>query len=297
MEKFALEIRNLKKIFGKKIALDGVDLKIKKGEFLALLGPNGAGKSTMINIIAGILEKSGGKVFVLGKNFDADPQSAKMKMGIMPQEITLDAFFSVEEVLKIHAGLFGQKDDPAYRKFLLKKVDLWDHRDKNTRRLSGGMKRRLMIAKALVHRPKILILDEPTAGVDVELRQNLWNFVRELHASGMTILLTTHYLEEAETLAEHIAILNFGKILEIDTPKNLLKNFGNRRVEIFLKKSAKISPPPFLEKTDENILAGDFSEKKLPTFLKWAAENADKIADIKIREARLEEVFLKFTKK
>lgn len=297
MEKFALEIRNLKKIFGKKIALDGVDLKIKKGEFLALLGPNGAGKSTMINIIAGILEKSGGKVFVLGKNFDADPQSAKMKMGIMPQEITLDAFFSVEEVLKIHAGLFGQKDDPAYRKFLLKKVDLWDHRDKNTRRLSGGMKRRLMIAKALVHRPKILILDEPTAGVDVELRQNLWNFVRELHASGMTILLTTHYLEEAETLAERIAILNFGKILEIDTPKNLLKNFGNRRVEIFLKKSAKISPPPFLEKTDENILAGDFSEKKLPTFLKWAAENADKIADIKIREARLEEVFLKFTKK
>ncbi len=288
----ALEIRQLCKTFGEKVALAGVDLTLRSGEIFALLGPNGAGKSTMISLVAGFAKKTKGEIVIFGRDFDQDPQSAKMQMGVMPQEIALDSFFSAREVLENHAAMYGVQDRRARVDFLLKRLGLWEQRDQDSFRLSGGMKRRLMVAKALVHSPKLLILDEPTAGVDVELRQNLWDFVRELHAAGTTILLTTHYLEEAEALADRIAIIHHGKIIATDTTKNLLKNFGTREIEIFLRNN--ISPPDFL-KEKEGVVVGDFSEKNAERIFGFLEKNASNIADIKIREPRLEEVFLKFT--
>lgn len=292
MKTKALEIRHLCKTFGSKIALNGVSLSLEQGEIFALLGPNGAGKSTLISLVAGFSKKTDGEIVVFGENLETDPQSAKMQMGIMPQEIALDSFFTAREVLENHGALYGMRNQKEHVDFLLHKFGLWDQRNEESFRLSGGMKRRLMVAKALVHKPKILILDEPTAGVDVELRQNLWDFVRELHAEGVTILLTTHYLEEAEALADRIAIINHGKIIATDTTKNLLANFGTREIAIVPRE--EISIPDFLTKKDD-FLVGDFSEKNAAKIFGFLEKNAGKIADIKIREPRLEEVFLKFT--
>lgn len=222
---FALEVKDTRKVYASGVAaLKGVDLTVEKGDFFALLGPNGAGKSTLIGIVAGLVNKTEGEVSVYGYDIDHQLEQAKSSLGLVPQEFNFNIFEKVEDIVVNQAGYYGVLRADATREAerILKQLDLWDKRKSTARELSGGMKRRLMIARALVHRPKVLILDEPTAGVDVELRRSMWDFLRELNASGVTIILTTHYLEEAEQLCRHVAIINKGEIVEQGTIRNLL---------------------------------------------------------------------------
>lgn len=225
MSDFAIEISNLSKIYQKsqksaaKEALKSVNLKIKKGSFFGLLGPNGAGKSTIINILAGLVNKTAGEVKISGIDIDENPQKAKFKIGIVPQELVIDPFFTVRETLEIYAGYYGLKKSERRTDEIIAALGLKDKANAKPRSLSGGMRRRLLVAKALVHNPEILVLDEPTAGVDVELRNQLWNYVKNLNEQGTTILLTTHYLEEAEQLCDEIAIINHGRVIKHDKKK------------------------------------------------------------------------------
>jgi len=221
----AISIRNVKKSYGSLEALKGVDLTINRGEFFGLLGPNGAGKSTLINIMAGLARADSGEVAVLGHDVVADYRDARRALGVVPQELVFDAFFSVREVLQMQSGYFGlgRENDPWIDE-LLEALALSDKANNNMRSLSGGMKRRVLIAQALVHKPEVVILDEPTAGVDVELRKLLWGFVEQLNKKGHTIVLTTHYLEEAENLCDRIAILNHGEVIALDTKSALLES-------------------------------------------------------------------------
>jgi ABC-2 type transport system ATP-binding protein len=224
----ALEVKQLSKTYpnGKK-ALNGVDLSVPEGSFFALLGPNGAGKSSLINILADTVKPSSGEVTFLGKDLFTERRWCKQRLGVVPQEIAFDPFFNPRDILKIMSGMFGVKPDLSWIDELLERLELAEHAHKNARMLSGGMRRRLLVAQALVHKPKVVILDEPTAGVDVELRKRLWGFMRELNANGTTILLTTHYLEEAEELCGHVAIINQGKLLTSQPMKSLLDNVGS----------------------------------------------------------------------
>ncbi len=224
----ALTVQGLTKTYknGKK-ALSGVDLSVPEGSFFALLGPNGAGKSTLINILADTVKPSSGQVSFLGHDLFSERRWCKQRLGVVPQEIAFDPFFAPRDILKIMSGMFGVKPDIAWIDELLNRLELSEHADKNARQLSGGMRRRLLVAQALVHKPKVVILDEPTAGVDVELRKRLWGFMRELNANGTTILLTTHYLEEAEELCDHVAIINQGKLLTSQSMKGLLNTVGS----------------------------------------------------------------------
>ncbi|PCI25150.1 ABC transporter [Candidatus Peregrinibacteria bacterium] len=232
-----LEFENIKKIYSNtKEALKGVTFTINKGEFVALLGPNGAGKSTLINILAGNVRKSEGNLTVDGINFDEDELSTKRKIGIVPQEISHDSFFTVNEVLVNQSGYFGIKNNQDRIDMLLTELSLMDKKHVNTKALSGGMKRRLLIAKAMIHDPDIIILDEPTAGVDIELRQNLYLFLQKLHKSGKTIILTTHYMEEAEKLCQRMIIMRNGEIVADKSQADLKKEFPKQSLEnIFLK--------------------------------------------------------------
>ena len=226
MEKVALDIENLCKIYPKNFkALDQVSLKVNAGDFYALLGPNGAGKSTLIGIISSLVNKSNGKVEILGIDIDKNHSLAKQKMGIVGQEVNFNQFETVYQILTQQAGYFGldKKVVKTNSEYYLKALDLWDKRNEQGRNLSGGMKRRLMVAKALVNEPELLILDEPTAGVDIELRRSLWNFLKEINEKGTTIILTTHYLEEAEKLCKNISIIDQGKIVKTSSMKSLLK--------------------------------------------------------------------------
>lgn len=214
----ALEIRGLTKVYDNgKIALDEVSLDVPQGSFFALLGPNGAGKSTMINILADTVRASSGSVQLLGRDLFAERAWCKQRLGVVPQEIAFDPFFTPIEVLRFTSGLFGCKPDDGWIEELLSRLELFEHRNKGARQLSGGMRRRLLVAQALVHRPELVILDEPTAGVDVELRRRLWAFMREQNSNGTTILLTTHYLDEAEELCDRVAIIDRGHLL-MDRP-------------------------------------------------------------------------------
>lgn len=217
-----------------KEALKGINLDIEKGEVFGLLGPNGAGKSTMINIWAGLVKKTSGSVMVNGFDLDKDEKQVKKSLGIVPQELAFDPFFSPRQVLELQAGLFGVPKNQRITEELLERVGLTEQAESYARSLSGGMKRRLMIAKAMVHQPDILVLDEPTAGVDVALRQMLWRNIRRLNDMGTTIILTTHYLEEAEELADRIAIIDKGEVKALDTKDNLLKG-GKRLEKLFLE--------------------------------------------------------------
>ena len=221
----AIEIKGLKKSYGDVHALDGVDIKISQGEFFGLLGPNGAGKTTTINILTGLVFRDQGSTLVFGKDTVSDYRFTRSKIGIAAQEFSVDWFFPIEKLLFFQAGYYGISTEKAKSKVdeLLDRLGLDKKRDSRLRQLSGGMKRRFQIAKALVHDPEILILDEPTAGVDVELRHDLWKYLKELHHSGKTILLTTHYIEEAELLCENVAIIDEGKILKMGSPKKLTK--------------------------------------------------------------------------
>jgi ABC-2 type transport system ATP-binding protein len=230
-----LEVTGLTKTFAKLTALDGVSLTIAPGEIFALLGPNGAGKTTLIGAICGLVKKSSGTIRLLGVDLEVDPLSPRRDVGLVPQEINFDPFFTVRESLELQLGYFGRPPDPARIDELLEALALSNKAEQPTRALSGGMKRRLLIAKALVHRPKLVFLDEPTAGVDVELRRDLWSYVRRLRAEGTTVVLTTHYLEEAEELADRVGIIDKGRLLLVEEKRALLKRLGERRLEVHFR--------------------------------------------------------------
>jgi ABC-2 type transport system ATP-binding protein len=216
----------VEKRFGALRALDGVSLEVRQGEFFGLLGPNGAGKTTLINVIAGLARATAGTAAVLGADVVADYRRARSLLGVVPQELVYDPFFTVRETLRFQSGYFGLRANDAWIDEIMHTLDLDAKADANMRSLSGGMKRRVLVAQALVHKPPVIVLDEPTAGVDVELRQDLWKFVRRLNRDGHTIVLTTHYLEEAEEHCERIAMLKAGRIVALDTTRNLLANFA-----------------------------------------------------------------------
>ena len=231
---FALELSSVSKYFGEFRSLNNVSLTVQEGEFFALLGPNGAGKTTLINIIAGLSRASNGSARVMGFDVVDQFRDARRSIGIVPQELVFDPFFSVRETLRFQSGYSGLKKNDDWIDELLHSLSLMDKADSNMRTLSGGMKRRVMVAQALVHRPPVIVLDEPTAGVDVELRQTLWKFIAGLNQKGHTILLTTHYLEEAETLCNRIAMLKKGEVLTVDTTPNLLKKHANQTLNMQL---------------------------------------------------------------
>ena len=220
----ALRVSALTKRFGTQQALGGVDLEVAQGEFFGLLGPNGAGKTTLINILGGLARASSGKAEIMGFDVLRDYRQSRRALGIVPQELVYDPFFTAREVLRLQSGYFGIRSNDDWIEHILFKLGLADHADKNMRALSGGMKRRVLVAQALVHKPPVIVLDEPTAGVDVDLRQTLWLFIQELNRAGHTIVLTTHYLEEAENLCERIAMLKQGRVVALDTTRNLLAN-------------------------------------------------------------------------
>ena len=238
-----ISISNLSKIYSNKFhALSSIDLNIKKGEIFALLGPNGAGKTTLINIICGIVSPTLGKITI--NNFDiiSDYKKARSMIGIVPQELTLEAFETVIDNVSYTRGLYGKKSNPQYIEKLLKDLSLWDKKSNRLRELSGGMKRRVLIAKALSHEPKILFLDEPTASVDVELRKDMWKVVKKLKSMGVTIILTTHYIEEAEEIADRVGIINKGKIILVDKKNELIKKMGQKKLIIDLHDSIRTLP-------------------------------------------------------
>ena len=238
----ALEVNQLSKTYSNgKTALSGVDLSVPEGSFFALLGPNGAGKSTLINILADTVKPGSGQITFLGKDLFSERKWCKQRLGVVPQEIAFDPFFSPRDILKIMSGMFGVRPDIKWIEELLERLELSEHAHKNARQLSGGMRRRLLVAQALVHKPKVVILDEPTAGVDVELRKRLWGFMRELNAAGTTILLTTHYLEEAEELCDHVAIIHQGKRLTSQPMKSLLDNVGSSSLVLEYAETKSIS--------------------------------------------------------
>ena len=228
----AIRVRAITKKYGALTALGGVDLEIDQGEFFGLLGPNGAGKTTLISALAGLVRPDSGALEIMGHDVVSDYRNARRNLGVVPQELVFDPFFSVRELLRIQSGYFGIRNNDDWIDEILARLDLSHKAGANMRTLSGGMKRRVLVAQALVHRPPVIVLDEPTAGVDVELRQGLWQFVRELNRDGHTIVLTTHYLEEAETLCGRIAMLKAGKLVALDTTDNLLRRFATHSLRV-----------------------------------------------------------------
>lgn len=304
----AISIQGLNKTYsgGKKsppkAALVDINLEIPKGSFFGLLGPNGAGKSTIINILAGLTKKTNGTVSINGIDLDKDLRATSYEIGVVPQEIMIDPFFSVEETLEYFAGFYSVPKSKRRTKEILEAMHLIDKKDVNSRRLSGGMRRRLLIAKALVHTPPILVLDEPTAGVDVELRTQLWEYVRELNKRGTTILLTTHYLEEAEELCDQIAIINHGKIIANDKTKSLVGILDQKQITLRLNKKIKKLPKK-MEKIDAELLDGDtliirYCKSKTPVdkLLGIVKDSGLKICDLSTQEPDLEDIFRHLTK-
>lgn len=295
----AIRIEDLGKTYaGGKRALDGVSLEVKQGEFFGLLGPNGAGKSTLINILAGLVTKSEGKIDIWGFDIDQHPRNAKLSIGIVPQEILFDPFFTPREALENQAGLYGVPKRERRSDELLAAMRLTDKAHAYSRTLSGGMKRRLLVAKAMVHSPPILVLDEPTAGVDIELRQQLWEYVEELHASGVTVILTTHYLEEAEQLCERIAIINHGKVVANEPTRTLLSRAQEKNVVVTVDRDlAEVPENICFDKVvleGERSLAITYQKDKVNAGQVLAALQRDGlgIVDVVTREPDLEDVFL-----
>lgn len=298
-----INIQNVFKTYRNgKTALQDINLDIKKGEFTAILGPNGAGKTTLINILAGNVKKTAGSVFIGSKNLDTEELETKKIIGIVPQEISFDSFFNVDEVLRIQSGYFGIQNNKKYITELLEELSLADKRYINTKALSGGMKRRLLIAKALIHKPKILILDEPTAGVDIELRQSLYAYLKRLHNAGTTIILTTHYLEEAEHLCKRIIILNHGRIIADDLTRNLIKSLGEELELQFIFKN--ILTPKDMEflnefhpQIDKTKLVLKATPKRLGYIFNEFTRRGLEYLTFDMKETHLEDVFLSLTKK
>lgn len=291
-----LEVKNLTKKYGNFKALDNLTFSIKEGEVFGLLGPNGAGKTTTISAITTLTEPSSGDISVLGRRVDKDNQISKNEIGVVPQELTQHNFFSVEEILRFYSSYYGLKYDKTYVEHLLDKLDLMKHKHKYVVHLSGGMKRRLSIVKALIHRPKLLLLDEPTAGVDVGLKHTLWAFIQELRDSGMAILLTTHYLEEAELLCDRVGIIKDGTIVNTSPTKDIIAKFGVKKVSITFSKKQQTPAPnsPYFDKEDGNTLYfTPPTSWDIGTLLTEFSLEPKYIQDINIQEPRLEEVFTK----
>ena len=303
MTEAAISIRDLQKTYqGGKRALDGVTIDVPRGGIFGLLGPNGAGKSTLINILAGLVTKSGGSASIWGFDIDQHPRNAKRSIGIVPQEILFDPFFTPLETLELVAGLYGVPKADRRSMELLRAMRLEDKANAYARTLSGGMKRRLLVAKAMVHSPPILVLDEPTAGVDVELRQQLWAYVRSLHAQGVTIVLTTHYLEEAEELCDRIAIINHGRLIANEPTRTLVGMAQEKVVEVTVDRDIAVAPiaPCFdkIELRGERTLAITYRKDRVNAGEVLAALHREGlgIVDVSTREADLEDVFLNLTR-
>ena len=305
MSKLAIEIIDLKKTYQKstrspaKEALKGINLQIKKGSIFGLLGPNGAGKSTIINIAASLVSKTSGVVKIAGFDLDEQTQQAKFRIGIVPQELVIDPFFNVYETLEIYAGYYGIKKPDRRTNEIITALGLQDQSKSQPRSLSGGMKRRLLVAKALVHNPEVLILDEPTAGVDVELRTQLWAYVKKLNSNGTTIVLTTHYLEEAEELCDEIAIINHGKVIACEKKDKLIKMIPeNKKLIINLKQEINQIPSNIPKKLNAQLnnnhqitINYQPSQTNITEILSFLEKNQLQIADISTKQTDLEEVF------
>lgn len=301
-----LEIKNISKIYDHKFqALTDINLEIKSGEIFALLGPNGAGKTTLISAICGLIRISSGEIFVGGFDHQKDYRQARGLIGLVPQEIFLDPFISVQRTLRFARGFFGKPENKDLEEQILKKLSLWDKKDNIIKSLSGGMKRRVLIAKALMNEPKILFLDEPTAGVDVELRKEMWNVVGDLKAEGVTIILTTHYIEEAEMMADRIGIINNGKISLVEEKEKLMLQFGSKKLIILLKEKIKKIPKKISDfnlkigKNKKSLIYEYDSHKKtgitkLINALKDAKIN---FTDLRTEQTSLEDIFVKLVHK
>ena len=298
MPEKALEIKNLKKIYPNGVeALKGIDLEVKRSDFFALLGPNGAGKTTIINIIVDLVNKTGGSIKVFGTDIDRDKDEAKMHIGIVPQEFNFNIFEKVFDIVVQQAGYYGipKKIAKERAEKYLKQLGLWEKRNFASRTLSGGQKRRLMIARALVHEPQLLILDEPTAGVDIEIRRSMWKFISDLNTSGRTIILTTHYLEEAESLCRNIAIIDHGKIIENTSMKEFLRKV-DRETYVFDVKEAKpindLEHCNFKVIDDTTIQAEISKEDSLNKLFEHFKKNSIEVLSMRRKTARLEELFM-----
>jgi len=302
-----ITVKNLNKVYSKNgskqtTALNNLNLEVKEGEIFGLLGPNGAGKSTFINILGGSVVKTGGEVNVWGFNLDQNPRQVRASIGIVPQEVNFDPFFSPRKLLELQAGLYGIKEKDRITDTILKLVSLEEQADSYARALSGGMQRRLLVAKALVHQPPIIILDEPTAGVDVELRNTLWENVKSLNKQGVTTILTTHYLEEAEKMCDRIGIINDGKLVALDTTKNLLDRIQTKIVYFTTDKKISINDNTFeslkIISNDEQRLVLSYEKSKLTidTIISEIKKQNIKIHDISTDDGDLEDVFLRLTK-
>ena len=293
----AVEIIDVARRFGTVQALAGVDLTVEPGEFFGLLGPNGAGKTTLISVLAGLARADRGVARVLGHDVVADYRMARRLLGVVPQELVFDPFFTVRETLRIQAGYFGIRTNDAWIDEILHHLDLTSKADANMRALSGGMKRRVLVGQALVHKPPVIVLDEPTAGVDVELRQSLWAFIRKLNRDGHTIILTTHYLEEAEALCGRIAMLKAGKVVALDTTQNLLSSFAGLTVRL----TVDALPEAWQDRVQRHeartylLTLADYAE--LERLLAALRERAIAIDDLSLQEADLEQVFLRIMKR
>jgi len=293
----AVEIIDVARRFGNVHALAGVNLSVAQGEFFGLLGPNGAGKTTLISILAGLTRPDRGSAHVLGHSVDTDYRQARRHLGVVPQELVFDPFFTVRETLEIQSGYFGIRGNDKWIDEILGHLDLEDKADANMRSLSGGMKRRVLVGQALVHKPPVIVLDEPTAGVDVELRQSLWAFIRTLNRDGHTVILTTHYLEEAEALCGRIAMLKGGKIVALDTTQNLLSSFAGLTVRL----TADLLPESWhsrvLRREDHTYLLSLSNYAELEGLLGALRERNAIIVDLSLQEADLEQVFLRIMNK
>ncbi len=298
----AISINNLKKVYSNgTVALKGINLEIKEGDFFALLGANGAGKTTAIGILTGVVVKTGGTVKIFGIDIDKDHVTVKKMIGVVPQELNFNIFERVQDIIVSQAGYFGIDRDKAIKEseFVLKKLELWEKRDQPSRNLSGGMKRRLMIARALIHKPKLLILDEPTAGVDVELRHGMWDYLRELNKQGTTILLTTHYLEEVEQMCKSAAIIKTGEIVASDSVRRLINILEQ---ETYIVHVEQVKPLNRLKEygpkvIDETTLEVDLhKEQKLNDFIEKLSLDGMVLSDIRPKGNRMEMLFLKILK-
>ncbi len=302
MSENILSIRGLRKAYKSGTeALKSVDLDIRRGEIFALLGPNGAGKTTLINIVCGIVTPSGGTVLVDGKDHLSDYRHARKRIGLVPQELTTDAFESVLSTVSFSRGLFGKPRDPAKIEDLLKRLSLWGKRKSKMMELSGGMKRRVMIAKALSHEPDILFLDEPSAGVDVELRRDMWEMVRKLRADGVTIILTTHYIEEAEEMADRVGVISRGELIMVENKRELMKKLGRKTLKLTLSDAMTALPAELGEwalaiEDDGHVLCYSFdanAEKTgVPSLLRKVSDLGIGFKDLSTHQSSLEDIFV-----
>ena len=306
MSQNQISINNLSKIYKNGFnALKSINLNIKKGEIFAMLGPNGAGKTTLISIICGIVKPSSGIVSVDGFDIISDYRETRSRIGLVPQELTLEQFETVFNNVSYSRGLYGKKPDPEHIEKILKQLSLWDKKDQRLRQLSGGMKRRVLIAKALSHEPSILFLDEPTAGVDVELRQDMWKIVEELRATGVTIILTTHYIEEAEAIADRVGVINQGEIIVVEETKELLKKMGHKKLTVELQDEIS-QIPDSLDKyklvLGKNNMSIDYTynvqaeQTGITNLLQDIKDAGLKLKDLKTEQSTLEKIFVSLVK-